>query len=212
MNVKLAVQVLSSTVGNTMIQYGSPEFAETAKFCCTMDKFFDIVNSRNTTEYKTKSKPNLQPFYSPDDERLSWLVKDFPQYFTSWKESIEKRPGEYDKAAKDKMFISRQTHKCLKITSHSIAECVNYMLKNTTCTERFCQDPLENFFGRQRSLGARKDNPTLRDVGYNDNSIRNQKVFRPIASGNCIDQASVEISEDSVPCRKKPRFHKPRPE
>ena len=99
------------------------------------------------------------------------------------KESIDNRPGDYDKAAKDKMFISRQTHKGLRITAHSsIVDCVKYMLKDTTCkyvlTERFCQDPLENYFQRQRSLGARKDNPTLRDVGYNDDSIRNQKAFR----------------------------------
>ena len=124
--------------------------------------------------------------------------------------------SDYDKAAKDKMFISRQTHIGLRITAHSIVDCVKYMLKNTSCkyvlTERFCQDPLENYFGRQRSLGARKDNPTLRKIGYNDNSIRNQKVFRPIASGNCIDQGSVEISEESVPCRKKPRFNKSKPE
>ena len=33
-------------------------------------------------------------------------------------------------------------------------------------TERFCQDPLENYFGRQRSMGARKDNPSIRDFGY----------------------------------------------
>lgn len=52
-------------------------------------------------------------------------------------------------------------------------------------------------------MGARKDNPTLRDVGYNDNTIRNQKVFRPIASGNCVDSASVEISNEPVPIRKK---------
>ena len=45
-------------------------------------------------------------------------------------------------------------------------------------TERFSQDPLENYFGRQHSIGGRKDNPTIRDFGYNDNSIRSQKVFR----------------------------------
>ena len=28
-------------------------------------------------------------------------------------------------------------------------------------SERFCQDPLECFFGRQRSCGARNDNPTV---------------------------------------------------
>ena len=44
-------------------------------------------------------------------------------------------------------------------------------------TERFSQDPLENYFGRQRSIGGRKDNSAIRDFGYNDNSTRNQKVF-----------------------------------
>ena len=28
-------------------------------------------------------------------------------------------------------------------------------------TECFCQYPLENWFGRQSSLGPRKDNPTI---------------------------------------------------
>ena len=48
-------------------------------------------------------------------------------------------------------------------------------------TERFSQDPLENYFGRQRSIGGRKDNPAVPDFGYSDNSIRNRKFFRPIA-------------------------------
>jgi len=209
MNVKLAAQVLSTTVSKTIKAYGSPESAGTAKFCEMMDTFFDIVNIRNKTEYVTKLKPNLEPISSPDDPRLSWLLNDFLRYFEHWKKSIQNRPSsKFEKsAARDKMFISRQTHEGLKITVHSIVECVQFLLRNTQCkyilTERFCQDPLENYFGRQRSLGARKDNPTLRDVGFNDNSIRNQKVFRPIAAGNCIDQSSVEISDEKVPCKKK---------
>ena len=51
-------------------------------------------------------------------------------------------------------------------------------------TECFCQDPLENWFGRQRSVGSRKDNSSMVDFGYNNNTIRNQKHFKPIANGN----------------------------
>ena len=51
-------------------------------------------------------------------------------------------------------------------------------------TERFCQDPLENYFSEQRSSGVRKDKPSLYDFGYNSIIIRNQKVFKPIATGN----------------------------
>ena len=68
-------------------------------------------------------------------------------------------------------------------------------------TERFCQDPLENYFGRQRSMGHR-NNPSLRDFGYNDNTIRTTKLFRPIAA-NCRngDPQIAKIDVETVPCR-----------
>ena len=47
-------------------------------------------------------------------------------------------------------------------------------------TEWLCQDSLENYFGQQRDIGRRKDNPYLHDIGYNDNRVRNQLTFKPI--------------------------------
>ena len=88
------------------------------------------------------------------------------------------------------MFISSQTYEGLKITVNSIIEATQFLLQHQVkyvLTERFCQDPLENYFGRQRSLGSRKDNPSMADFGYNDNAIRNQKFFKPIAHGNVAD-------------------------
>ena len=62
---------------------------------------------------------------------------------------------------------------------------VNYVL-----TEGFCQDPLKNWwFGRQRSFGSRKDNPSMLDFGYNNNAIRNQKHFKSIANGSVAEMA-----------------------
>ena len=43
-------------------------------------------------------------------------------------------------------------------------------------SECFCQDPLENWFGGQRSLGSRKNNPSMVDSGYKNNAIRNQNI------------------------------------
>jgi hypothetical protein len=48
---------------------------------------------------------------------------------------------------------------------------------------------LVNYFGRQRAMGHCKDNPSLRDVGFNDNTIRTTKRFRSIA-GNCRNKDS----------------------
>ena len=80
--------------------------------------------------------------------------------------SIEKPPGNFSKNAKGKIFISQQTYEGFKITVNSIIEAVQFLLQHEVSyvlTECFCQDP---------SLG---------DFGFNDNAIRNQKVFRPIA-------------------------------
>ena len=53
---------------------------------------------------------------------------------------------------------------------------VPYVLSN-----HFCQDDLENYFGRQRAIGCRRDNPSVSYVGYNDNTIKTQFSVRPIA-------------------------------
>ena len=71
-------------------------------------------------------------------------------------------------------------------------------------SERFCQDDLENYFGGQRAIGSRKDNPSVKDVGYNDNTIKSQFSIRPIA-GNVHGNGNKFniIDETPLPKRKK---------
>ena len=205
MNVRLAAQVLSESVFQALQTYGPPDAIGTAIYCRMFDKFFDCLNVRNKTEAVTKAKPFLKPYESQDDERFIWLIDTFLKYFSDWKESIATRPGQFTKNAKANMFISWQTYNSIKITVHSSIELIKYLLSQNipyVMTERFCQDPLENYFGRQRSMGHRKDNPSLRDFGYNDNTIRTTKLFRPIA-GNCRndDPQIAKIDVETVPCR-----------
>eukprot|EP00112_Aurelia_sp_Birch-Aquarium-sp1_P016687 Seg3808.2 transcript_id=Seg3808.2/GoldUCD/mRNA.D3Y31 product="DNA transposase THAP9" pseudo=true protein_id=Seg3808.2/GoldUCD/D3Y31 len=187
MNVRLAAQVLSDSVGKVLATFGPPDARATSKFCLMMDGFFDCVNVRNSAECIKKQKPFLKPFSSVDDERFVWLKEIFLKYFSDWLQSINTREGNFSKGDRGNMFISWQTYEGLQLTTHSVIELTKYLLSHGVpyvLTERFCQDPLENYFGRQRSMGRRKDNPSLRDFGFNDNSIRNQKMFHPIA-GNC---------------------------
>ena len=44
-----------------------------------------------------------------------------------------------------------------------------------TLTERFCQDPLEEYFGNQNKIGGRSENPDIFQFGYNDNTTRIQR-------------------------------------
>ena len=207
MNVKLAAQVLSTTVSNVIRKYGPDSASETARYCLLMDTFFDMMNIRDINSNKYDQKPSLKPFSSIDDPRFSWLQNVFLQYFEDWRISIENRNSNYTKKEKNKMFISRETYEGLKISVNSIIELIKFLLQHQikyVLTARFNQDCLENYFGRQRSSGARKDNPSVQDFGFNDNAIRNQKVFRPI-SGNVrgIDETRIEFSDEMVPCRKR---------
>ncbi len=125
-----------------------------------MDKSFDCLNVRSPNEFKAKKKEDLKPYKSMQEERLAWLQGDFLKYFKDWEESIKKRyEKKYSESVKSRMFISRQTHEGLQITAHSAIEATKYLLSQGTeyvLTERFNQDPLEEYFGYQRKMGKTK--------------------------------------------------------
>ena len=80
----------------------------------------------------------------------------------------------------------------IETTQFLLQHQVKYVL-----TECFCQDPLENWFRRRRSLGLRKENPSMVDFGYNNNAIRNQKHSKPIANGN---SRMIACTDEPLPC------------
>ena len=86
---------------------------------------------------------------------------------------------------------------------NSIIEATQFLLWHQVeyvLTEYFCQDPLENRFGRQRSLGSRKDNPSMAIVGYNNNAFINQKIFKPITNGNVADSDVIPVTDERLLC------------
>ena len=51
-------------------------------------------------------------------------------------------------------------------------------------------------------MGRRRDNPNFQQLGYQGNTIRASKIFRPITSGNSQkEEQKFEISTEAVPCR-----------
>ena len=206
MRVRLAAQILSNSVGICLNEFGPPEAVGTAKFCIMMDKFFDYLNVKNTKECILKQKPDLKSYPSVDDIRFKWL-DEFLEYFQLWKESIEERPGNFIANAKSNTILSWQTYEGLLVTVHSFKEVCKYLLENGVTyvlSERFCQDDLENYFGRQRAIGRRRDNPSVKEVGYNDNTIKSQFSVRPIA-GNVQGQVGKfnVIENEPLPKRMK---------
>ena len=183
MRVNLAAQALSETVSNVLNGFGPEEAEGTGQFCVMMNKLFDCLNVRNTKERIIKRKPFLKPYESVDGIRFTWL-DDFFQYFKSWKQSIEARnDANYIGNAKSKMFISQQSYECLQITVLSFKEVCIFLLQQGIpyiLSERFCQDDLENFFGKQRAIGCRSDNLAVHEFRYIDNTVKNQFLVRPI--------------------------------
>ena len=118
------------------------------------------------------------------------------------------------------MFISWQSYEGLQVTVHSFKEVCKFLLEqgiSYILSERFCQDDLENYFGRQRAIGHRRDNPTVRDAGYNDNTIKSQYSVRPIARNvranlhkfNIIDETPLpkrKIKENNSLCHNYKRL------
>ena len=74
MNVRLAAQVLSTTVSKVLSNYGPADAAVTAEFCLIFDISFDIMNVSSTTASSRELKPfNAPPFSSTDDPQFLWL-------------------------------------------------------------------------------------------------------------------------------------------
>ena len=172
---------------------------------------FDCLNVKNTVEHKLKKKPFLKPHESIDDIRVEWLDNCL-RYFELWKESIDERPGNFTQNAKSNMFLSWQIYEGIQVTVHSFKEVCKFLLQQGVpyiLSERFCQDDMKiilklNYI--QRAIGRRRDNPTLRDTGSNDNTIKTQYSVRPI-QGNVRANLNKfnDIDETPLPKRKLQR-------
>ena len=212
MRVNLAAQVLSSTMAAVLREFGPPEVAGTAMFCEMFDKFFDCLNVRSTKEGERKRKEFLMPYASVSDARFSWLENDFLGYLSDWDENVNRGQGDFTSDERARMFISKQTYDGLKITVYSFIEAAKFLLSEGcefVLSERFCQDLVEEYFGVQRKLGQRSDNPDVRTFGYNDNVVRIQRVIDSSGTGNCCGRLRskrgewVDVIDDKLPKRKR---------
>ena len=63
-------------MSDALAYFKNPETEETQRFIVIMDRFFDCLNVRSMHECTQKRKPDLQPYFSPDDTRfdVSWYL------------------------------------------------------------------------------------------------------------------------------------------
>ena len=80
MTVKLAAQVLSSSVSTALKAFGPAEVSRTPEYFQMFNDFFDCVNVKNIIDCTRKKNRFSEPFYLINDERL-WLTQVFLKYF-----------------------------------------------------------------------------------------------------------------------------------
>ena len=95
----------------------------------------------------------------------------------------------------------------------AVVELVRFLLSlpgvKYVLTEKFCQDPLESFFGQQWAQGRRNDNPTEAEFTTNTNSIRVQSsIATDPLHGNCRIRPKDKIEIDKTPLLKRRRHTK----
>ena len=108
------------------------------------------------------------------------------------------------------MFLSWQTYEGFQITTYSVIKATKFRFQEGmeyVLTERFCQDPVEEYFGSQRKIGRRSDNPVIKMFGYNGNTINIQRSFS-CQFGNTRGRkdkkkAWVEVTDEPLPKRNK---------
>lgn len=96
---------------------------------------------------------------------------------------------------------------------HSFIELVPYLFTVSGVTsflsERLSQDPLEKFFGRQRSRGGVNDNPNVSQFLKNNQALRVvNSISLDFVKGNCRGTNSSSISsekENNEPLKKRRR-------
>ncbi|PIK40700.1 hypothetical protein BSL78_22455 [Apostichopus japonicus] len=157
MRVYLAAQVLSKTVANALESMGKPELSSTILFIRTINDWFDCLNVANTKQHFQGRNANLAPYKSVDDERFKWLENDFLGFLDEWyaeSQSAEDVP----KKDRYKLFISRETYSGMHITVKSFVSLAKELLQNPSVeyvlSEKFSQDPLEEYFSKQRGCGG----------------------------------------------------------
>ena len=139
MRVKLAAQVLSATVANALQYAYGNAVNSNAEFINILNRWFDIMNVKNLYEGQHTRNSDLLAFTDVNDSRLTWLEKDFPQYFDAWKSAAEARTGKHSQKERMQMQLSYQTINGLKLTSLSAAAIVRKLLNSGAPFVLTCQ-------------------------------------------------------------------------
>lgn len=161
---------------------------------------------------------------------LQWLCTDFLEYLAKWEQEIASIPG-LKAAEKQRMCLSRETRKGLKITINDLCLYCWGIVLQAVClfppcavmaftelgpkllkvpgvsyllSEDFSQDPLERYFSRQRHRGGSNENPTALQVPYNAATLLQQSsIYKDLKTMSVMAEGQNNLENVCRPLRKK---------
>lgn len=187
MNVKLAVQLLSKSVGDSLRYLankkccGFDNAETTADFVDKMDKLFNIFNSTNVM-------PN-NLFKSAIDRNSAESIFEFLDKISDYLKSLVLRNQTVIQTRK------RTGFKGFLINITNIKSIYDLFVKTGLIenipTFYLSQDLLESFFGRVRSLNGNAENPTVTQFTSAFRKILVQNEIKSSNFANCIDKLKI---------------------
>eukprot|EP00111_Clytia_hemisphaerica_P019846 TCONS_00058509-protein len=207
MRVYLAVQVLSATVVNMLDEQDLHTTKSLRTFISHMNRFFDCLNVSKSDE--KSNNLDKHKYRGADDERFGWLVTTFLKYLNDWEAHCYSIPN-LTKIEQSKLCLSHQTLEGLRITVRSFIEVSKVMFNEGAkyiLSEKLSQDPLEEYFGKQRMRLGCNENPTLSQFNFNALAIgvAGDLLVRPEGNsrGKHNEQKIIDVNDMSLPPKKK---------
>ena len=210
MRVRLAAQVLSSTMNNALLSTNNPDFIGTAEFCNIFNKWFDCLNGRYLWEGMSKRNPDLEPYKDVSDPRFHWLQTFFLGWLEEWETEVNSLTG-LSKHERNKLILAKQTMNGLKITTNSFINLGKQLLDEPgveyLLPEKLNQDRLETYFSKLRRGSGDSDNPTVDQARHRMLTLLVAgKSFLPPKNRNC--EAVDDGVNIALPKRKKQKKNK----
>lgn len=189
MNVKLAAQLLSDSVADSLqfcLDNNIDGFAgceATIKFIRVFNRVFDILNSRNLSSFGYKrplNESNAKEIFTKVDEDAVYI------------KSLRCHPTGQQICLSNRRTGFHGFLVCL-VSLRNLYDSIRKLGMSFLLTYKISQDHIELFFGKIRSQGGCNNNPTSRQFqsAYKRMFVHND--LKDVMRGNCIALESVPI-------------------
>ena len=201
MKVQPAAQVLSNTVATDLGRQNWPGTSETVDFMHKCNNWFDNLNGPHSYVGGRKNNKRLFPYRASNDWRfaemegfLEYLSKWKEEAYSNPSADIsgitsmsvcedeidlsdcnlvEDNDDGDDETPADKKLLAWQTQLGIEMSTLAIMDAIKFLLKELEYVNPrvFCQDPLEQYFSKQRDGCGGSTNPNFARVLSNQRSI-----------------------------------------